>query len=86
MIVSDIAEGSIGYVDGMLFIRPPGTPRAVLALASTHHVVIEDDGTVSILPSIEYGRQGEQWYWHGWLHHNNFIPAGEFNARSTSAR
>lgn len=78
MIVSDIAEGSIGYVDGMLFIRPPGTPRAVLALASTHHVVNEEDGTVSILPSIEYGKPGEAWHWHGWLHHGKFIEASQF--------
>jgi hypothetical protein len=65
MLIDEIGEGAWAIIDGHLYVRPPGTPRAVFA---PHHLVVHnEDGTITILPSVSYGKPGEPYWFHGWL-------------------
>lgn len=67
VLIHEIAEGECGWVGGLFYIRPPGARRAALAKASTHQVIANEDGTITVLPSIVYSTPDRPDYFHGWL-------------------
>ena len=63
-----------GFYDDVTFgwmIRPPGR-KAYVRLSTAHTVTTHDDGTITVVPSLIYGTQDRDDYWHGWLEHGVF--------------
>lgn len=75
MLIHDIGPQSYGQVDGRWYVRTPAARRAVMLNPALHTVTEHEDGTISVTPSLIYGKPGEPYHWHGWLVRGKFIPA-----------
>lgn len=72
MLLHEIKEGGYGKLGDTWYLWPPGMDRA-LPLVGGFSVDEHDDGTITVSPSVGYGRRGDsepnnpKYRWHGFL-------------------